>query len=592
MFKNLADTAALLDRNERYQVVGIVIFMLGSVLLETIGVALIFPLVRILIDPDSIFRFRLLNSVYRLFDVHGPRHFLAACSVGFLALIVFKSAYNALLTGYQERLCHRISSRVGTRLMTRYLSDPWSVLLQRNSADMINVADVMSGWPLTNALRGYPVIATEGLLSVAILGVMFFVAPYPALFSIVIFGLALFVSHSTVRRQLMSLSDESAALGSARIRLLQESLASVKELKILGREARFIGEYAEARKRDASNLTRLMTWQSIPRALVEPMAVGAMTVAVLAVSMKSANDVPATAAVLGLFAVAGVRLTPSLTRMLVAANSIRASSGPLERIKMDLIHPLIGDTGSTETRVPQLRREIRAENISYRYQDGAEPVLHYLSFSIAKGETVGLMGPSGSGKSTLADIITGLLTPTGGSILIDGTDISGDVKGWQKQIGYIPQNVSVIDATLPENIALGVTPGEIDMDRVHDAIALARLEGLSRTLSLDARLGERGIRLSGGERQRIGIARAIYHGRSVLVMDEATSALDSETENEIGEALSRIRGNHTILIIAHRVSTMRRCDNIMLLHEGRIIDRGPPDAMEKRLSGRARATQH
>jgi len=586
MFKNLIDTVAFLDRHERFHVLVIVFFMLGSVLFETIGVALIFPLVRILIDPDSIFRSDLLTRAYRLFNVHGPRHFLAACMIGFLVMIIFKSAYNALLTGYQERLWHRISSRVGTRLMARYLSDPWSVLLRRNSADMINVADVMSGWPLTNALRGYPVIASEGLLSLAILTIMFVVAPYPAFFSIVIFGIALFISHSTVRRQLMSLSSEGATLGSARIQLLQEGLASVKEIKILGSEARFIDEYAEARKRDASNMTRLMIWQSIPRALVEPMAVGAMTVAVVAVSMNFTNDLPATVPILGLFAVAGVRLTPSLTRMLVAANSIRASSGPLDRIKMDLIPPPMGEMSSTDTRVPQLRHEIRAENISFRYQDSAEPVLHYLSFSIAKGETVGLMGPSGSGKSTLADIITGLLSPTFGSVLIDGIDISGDVKGWQKQIGYIPQSVSLIDATLPENIALGVRPGEIDMARVHDAIALARLEGLTRTMSLDARLGERGIRLSGGERQRIGIARALYHGRSVLVMDEATSSLDSESENAIGEALARIRGNYTILIIAHRVSTMRRCDNIMLLQGGRLIERGSPEEMEKRLSER------
>jgi ABC-type multidrug transport system fused ATPase/permease subunit len=582
MLNNLLRTAALLDRKERVEALAVIALMLGSVLLETAGVALIFPLVRMLIDPDSVFRFPTLTYAYRFLGFHAPRHFLGAAALGFLGVIIFKSAYTALLTGYQERLCHRISARVGTRLMAGYLRNPWSVLSRRNSADMINVADVMSGWPLTNALRGYPVIATEGLLSAALLTILLWVAPLPALLCIAIFGVALFVCHSTVRRRLMALSEANACLGSARIQLLQESLASIKEIKILGHEAQFIEQYAHARQRDASNLTRLLAWQSIPRALVEPMAVAAMTAAILAISMNSTSDPAATAAVLGLFAVASIRLTPSLTRMLVAANSIRASSAPVERISADLVQPIEAEIIGTAACVPQLVTEIRANNLTFHYPGGAEPLLQHLSFSIAKGETVGLTGPSGSGKSTLADLLTGLLRPNSGSIRIDGTDIAGDIKGWQRQIGYIPQTVSLIDATLPENIALGVKADEIDAARIREVIVLAQLDGVMQKLPLGAKLGERGVRLSGGERQRIGIARALYHGRSVLVMDEATSALDGETENEIGMALAGLHGKYTILIIAHRLSTMRRCDRIMVLADGHITSRASLQGTESR----------
>jgi ABC-type multidrug transport system fused ATPase/permease subunit len=590
MLNSLLKTVALLNRDERVQVVLTIAFLVGNVLLETVGVAMIFPLVKVLIDPESIFQFSALAHAYRSLGFHEPRQFLVVCALAFLCVIILKNAYNAWLTSYQERLCHQISSRVGTRLIHRYLHDPWSVLSQRNSADMIHVADVMSGWPLTNALRGYPVLATEGILCVTLASILFWIAPQPALVCVVIFGAALFVSHTLVRRRLISLSAENARLGAARIRLLQESLGSIKEIKILGCEAQFIAEYAEARQRDASNLTRLLTWQSVPRALVEPMAVAGMTAAILAISVNSEHDPAATAALLGLFAVAGVRLTPSLTRMLVAANSIRASSAPVDRISADLADPVSRESGKPGPAAPQLRTAIQADNITFHYARG-RTVLHQLSFSINKGETVGLTGPSGSGKSTLADLLTGLLSPDTGSIRVDGADIARDIKGWQRQIGYIPQAVSLIDATLRENIALGVKDHQIDAARMRDAIAFAQLGDVLRKMPLDAKLGERGVCLSGGERQRIGIARALYHGRSVLILDEATSALDGETENEIGLALARLHGKYTVLIIAHRLSTMRRCDRIMTLQDGHITARESPQEMESRLMNRGSLTQ-
>jgi ABC-type multidrug transport system fused ATPase/permease subunit len=593
MLNNVRQTAALLDRDERRQTLVIIALTLGTVLLETVGVAMIFPLVGMVVDAGSIFRFRLLRQAYQFLGFHEPRHFLGFCAMVFLGLVIVKNAYTAMLNSYQERLCHRISSRLGTCLIARYLRDPWRVLMRRNSADMINVADIMSGWPLTNALRGYPVIGTEGLVCLAILGLLLWVAPRPAVLCVIIFTFAAYVSHNTVRHRLMKLSAENAELGSARVQLLQESLTSIKEIKILGREAEFIDEYARARQRDASNLTRLLIWQNIPRALVEPMAVAAMTVSILVVSMNPGNDLPGTAAVLGLFAVAGVRLTPSLTRMLVAANSIRASSGPVERITADLMEPvLISAVGHSSTSVPELQDGIHADEVTFQYPGSGEPVLQQLSFSITKGQTVGLTGPSGSGKSTLADLLTGLLSPNSGSIRVDGIDIAGDTAGWQRQIGYIPQTVSLLDATLPQNIALGVKSDEIDAARMQEAITLARLDGVVRRLPVGAKLGERGLRLSGGERQRIGIARALYHGRSVLVMDEATSALDGETENEIGVTLAQMHGRYTILIIAHRLSTMRRCDHIMVLEEGRITFQGLPGEMRNRLPDGGRQLQY
>ena len=244
--------------------------------------------------------------------------------------------------------------------------------------------------------------------------------------------------------------------------------------------------------------------------------------------------------------------------------------------------PVVAEVSRPAPQLAALKVEIQFESITFHYPGKPAPVLEQLSFRIGKGETIGLMGPSGSGKSTIADLFTGLLSPDTGSIRVDGVNIDRDIKGWQQQIGYIPQTVSLIDATLSENIALGIDPRDVDRVRMAEAITLAQLEGVVRKMPLDARLGERGVLLSGGERQRIGIARALYYGRSILVMDEATSALDSETETEIGEALARLHGQYTILIIAHRLSTMRLCDRVLFLSEGRIAVCGSPREMESR----------
>jgi ATP-binding cassette subfamily C protein len=234
--------------------------------------------------------------------------------------------------------------------------------------------------------------------------------------------------------------------------------------------------------------------------------------------------------------------------------------------------------------VPTLQREIRFQDVDFQYPSGTAPVLEKFSLVISKGETIGLVGATGAGKTTIVDLVLGLLHPVGGTIQIDGIDTSGDWRGWQRQIGYVPQHISLIDASLGENIALGVEPDGIDAERIRRIVSLVRLDHLLARMpeGLDSEIGERGVRLSGGERQRIGIARALYDGRTVLIMDEATSALDNETESAIADAIEQLQGGYTLLIIAHRIRTIRRCDRVVLLKDGKVIDQGNFSVLRER----------
>jgi len=584
MLTDFAETIALLDRNERAHSLVVAVLVFVSAVFEVASVGMIFPLVQLIVDPSMVHRSMWMSVVYRWSGTHDPRHFVAGCAIVFLAAVIMKSLFNIFLTSYQEWLVHRVSARVGRQLMASYLNSSWITLLQRNSADMINVADAMTGWPLTSAMRSFPTIVTESLITFGILSFLFVIAPESASISLVVLGGALFLSHNAIRRRLLRLSKETAHHATERIRFFQQSLASVKEIKILDRQSRFVEQYAEARDRDAAVLSRLVVWELLPRFIVEPLAVAAMTVVIVVVSFDRASDSANTTAILGLFAVAGVRISPSLTRMLIASNNIRANSNQLRRVREDLHVANVEVDREPGIPVPLLQDKIRGHAVTYRYPTGAKPVLRNLSFEISKGETVGLMGSSGAGKSTLADVILGLLPPDEGHISVDGFDIAGDLKGWQRQVGYVPQSVSLIDASLTENIALGEKPDEIDHARIRRVVSLVRLDDLvsKAPKGPDTELGERGVRLSGGERQRIGIARALYCGRTVLVMDEATSALDDELENEIGEAIASVHGECTVLVIAHRINTLKRCDRIMMLKDGVIVDQGKFEELEKR----------
>jgi ABC-type multidrug transport system fused ATPase/permease subunit len=364
-----------------------------------------------------------------------------------------------------------------------------------------------------------------------------------------------------------------------RLQHLQQGLGGAKDVKVLGREKEFLETYI-GHNVESSRMTQFeVTLQLLPKLWLEFLAVTSLAILVMTMLAKS-RDMTHIVSAVGLFAAAAFRLMPSVNRVLNAVQAIRYGLPVIDVLHAELslnVPPAPLKRASALA----FRDRIEVELVRYRYPSAKAWALDGLSLAIRRGESVGVIGPSGSGKSTLVDVILGLLTPTDGSVLLDGEDIQADLRGWQDQVGYVPQSVYLTDDSLRRNVAFGLSDTMIDDTAVRRALRAAQLEEFVASLpdGVETMVGERGVRLSGGQRQRIGIARALYHDPPMLVLDEATSALDSVTESGVMDAVTALQGEKTILIVAHRLSTVERCDRLYRLKRGKVVAEGPPSGM-------------
>jgi ABC-type multidrug transport system fused ATPase/permease subunit len=365
-----------------------------------------------------------------------------------------------------------------------------------------------------------------------------------------------------------------------RLKQLQEGLGSIKDVKLLGREGDFLGQYSlhNNRHKLASQYKSLLNL--LPRLWLETIVVVGTAVLVFILVLRG-RTIETIVPILGLFAAGAFRLIPTTNRIISAAQSLRYGLPAIHLIHSELAlgapPPREGDSGPLFV----FQSEISLKGVEYTYANAPRPALHQVTLSIAKGECVGVIGPSGSGKSTLVDVILGLLPYDAGQVAVDGRDIRTVMRSWQDQIGYVAQSIYLTDDTLRRNVAFGIPADRIDDHAVRRALRAARLDDFvaAHPEGLDLVVGERGVRLSGGQRQRVGIARALYHDPAVLVLDEATSALDTTTEDEIMRAVLDMHGEKTILIVAHRLSTVERCDRLYRIEAGQVVGEGIPREM-------------
>ena len=366
-----------------------------------------------------------------------------------------------------------------------------------------------------------------------------------------------------------------ARLKEMELRSAREGLTSIKETQVFGREDYFASDFRAKRFALGIRGVHRMVLSNAPRLFVETATITVM-LGVFIFALSSDRQTSELTAVLGLFAVAGLRLLPSANRILTAINQIRESSTLFEKLCREYatLSELIGSTDRPEPPLPAaIKSSITLDEISFRYPGQDQDVLKDISLTIPSGQSLALVGPSGAGKTTLADIILGVLSPTAGAVLIDGQEIPARSKAWRAHVGFVPQVITLTNDTLRRNIAFALPDSEIDEARIARAVRLSHLEDFVSELpdGLDTDVGERGIRLSGGQRQRVGIARALYHDPDLIVLDEATSALDTATESEIAQAIDELRKEKTMIIIAHRLSTVRNCDRLAYLEDGRLV---------------------
>ncbi len=562
----------VLQPTQRRRAVGLVVMMVGSMLLETLGIGLVLPALALLAHADLGSRFPALFDWFPGLATVAPGRLLVAGMLALAAVYTIKCAYVAWSTSRQMRFVYDVQADLSQRLFVGYLAKPYAFHLDSNSSQLIrNVINATNEFTLTG-LVSLLILSTEALVLTGIAILLLYVEPWGALAaagSLAAFGWGL---NRLTRRGIVRAGQARHAHEEARIRHLQQALGGVKELKLLGREQGILAQYAPHNAASARIGARQATLQALPKLWLELLAVIGLVVLVLTLVVQG-KPLDSLVPTLGVFAAAAFRLIPSMNRILGSMQFIRYSLPTLDTLRGELAG-LVPPAAVSGGALPSLGQQLQIEQLQVRYPGADRPVIRNAELRIEAGTTVGLIGESGAGKSTLVDAILGLLPLEGGRIVVDGVDIQRNLAAWQRQIGYVPQAIFLTDDSLRRNIAFGIPDAQIDAAAIERSIAAAQLGSFVATLpaGLDTVVGERGVRLSGGQRQRIGIARALYHNPSVLVLDEATSSLDTETERGVMEAIDALHGYKTILVVTHRPNTLSYCDRVLRLEDGVLVE--------------------
>ena len=547
-----------------------------AALLEVVGIASVIPFLTLVGDPAAADRVPMLATLRGTLGLTDERSFLLVAGAAALGAILVTSAVNAGLAFAQLLFAHLVGYDFARRLLARYVDRERLFFARANSAELaknvLSETDRLVVGVLTPAL----VIASRATSAFAVVAFLIAYQPRLALILGGGFGSLYVAIYLVVRARLARIGARAVAGNEGRYRVVQETFGALTELKLYGRAEAFSAGFDAPARGYARALAEALLTGQLPRFVIEALAFGGV-IAVVLFALTQGIDPAGMLPLLGLFAFAGYRMLPAFQNIFISVSQLRFSLAGV-RVIVEALDGERRPVPRTAERLP-FAKDIRMEGVAFDYEPG-RPTLHGIDLTIPAHTTVGLVGRTGSGKSTLVGLILGILTPRQGRILVDGVALGPDtLPAWQNRIGYVPQDVFLVDASVAQNIALGLPADRIDRQAVERA---ARLAGIHEVIAglpegYDTGVGERGARLSGGQRQRIGIARALYHDPDVIVFDEATSALDGETEAAVMGALGALSGTRTIILIAHRLTSLRRADTVHLLEAGRIVASGPPE---------------
>ena len=576
----------LLTPQERKRAGLLLIMILIMAILDTIGVASIMPFIAVLTNPEIVESNFLLGIMYnksKFFGVENIEEFIIL--LGFLVffVLIISLTFKSLAIYAQLRFAQMREYSIGKRLLEGYLSQPYSWSLSRNSADFsktilseVNLIILQAITPMINLLANATVV-------IAILILLIIVDPFIAFLISCTLGLAYWIIYKFIRGYLKNIGLERLKVNQLRFTSINEVFGAGKEVKLGGLENAYIDKFSKTTKIFAKHQASMKVLAQLPRFTIEAIGFGGMILFILYYLLESktfTNALP----LIALYAFGGYRILPALQQSYNSISSLRFAGPALDNLceelrlnKKDLINkhvePLL------------IERAISLKNISYNYPNTKQTSIKNVSLEILACSTVGLVGATGSGKTTTADIILGLLEPQKGVLKVDGKVINDhNRKAWQKSIGYVPQYIYLTDDTITANIALGIDSKIVSQKSIERAAKAANLhEFIINELPMGYKtiVGERGVRLSGGQRQRLGIARALYHSPKILVLDEATSAMDNLTEKLIMDAINKLKKNTTILLIAHRLTTIKNCEKIFLIEKGELKDQGTYEELIK-----------
>jgi ATP-binding cassette subfamily C protein len=547
---------------------------------EVLGLGLILPFIQLVANPEIISESGRISTVYQFLGSPSYDVFLLVTGVALTTGFLIKGGLLTLLNWSRAYVVReRIYIPAAMKMFSRYLHQPYANHVQLNTAVILrnittDVARVFGGG-LTAVLN----ILAEAIVVVALVVTLLIVSPYLTLITMSIIGLTAWFMAAVLRKRLIQYSRSQQRAKGGTIKWVQEGLGALKVAKVLGSYDYFLSGFDKASEKLAVAQRRLAVAQGLPRIALEIMIVASLVVAIIVASRLSGTGEGADLPKLIFLGAAAVRIVPSFVRIVNSVNMLRSAHASAEVMVESFDIPSEGNGDEASDIDFDSRIELR--DVSFRYPSTDTDVLRDINLSIEKGSSVAFVGPTGAGKTTLVDVILGLLDATSGATLVDETDITEARYAWRKKVGYVPQDVYLADVSIRDNVVFGqVDDGvEVDDDRVWSALEDAQIAEFIRSLpsGLDTLIGERGVRFSGGQRQRLGIARALFANPDVLVFDEATSALDNETEARLTEAIDQLGGTKTLIIIAHRLSTVRECDRIFLLEKGHLVDSGSYD---------------
>lgn len=568
----------VLTRRQQRAAVALLMMMVVGMLLETLGVGLIIPALALMTHADLAHRYPAAAPLLRALGNPDRGHLVVWGMLALVAVYAVKAVFLAWLFGRQSRFVCGVQVDLSRRLFSAYLRQPYSFHLLRNSAELINnVVGEVTQFSQTCLMAGMNLL-TELLIVVGITVLLLVVAPVGALVVAAVFGLPSWGFHLLTQQRLLRWGQARQRHEHLRMQQLQQGLGGVKELLLLGREGDCLAQYEHHSSGSAHAINQHQLLQQLPRLGLEVLAACALAGLVM-VMLAGRQPLDSLLPVLGVFAGAAFRLLPSANRVINAVQSIRYALPAITVIHDEVLLARAAARMTPTAAAPlRFRDVLTLERVSFQYPGTPAATLHEIDMRIPQGSCIGFIGGSGAGKSTLIDVILGLQAPTSGVVCVDGCDVRQNLRGWQALIGYVPQSIFLADDTLRRNVALGLAEGEIDDAAVRRAVSAAQLDEFVATLpaGLETKVGERGVRLSGGQLQRIGIARALYHDPAVLVLDEATSALDTATEHGVMAAVRALRGRKTLVIVAHRMSTVEHCDWLYRVEAGRLVEAGEP----------------
>ncbi len=567
----------LFTNSNRIAFTRIVVMVIIGMFLETISLGIVVPIIGILTQDDYQQKYPFIVDI---FGNLSREELISAVMVAMVLIYIVRSLFLFWSLWIQKGFSASVSGRLSQSLFSTYLRQPYMFHLQRNSSTLMRNAKNATAI-VTCGVDPFLVLLTDGLVAIAMFALLIAVEPVGTLAVLLVFGLSTFVFQRTTRRRIDNWGYQVDYHETKILQHLQEGFGGAKDVKVLGRENEFLSQH-EKHLGESIRINRIYNViLTLPRSFMEIITIVGLCLLVVSMVVRGrelADIVP----ILGLFAAAAFRVMPSINRLLMATQTLIFNRSIIASVYQDFL--LDSPDSLTVKSNTKFASQLELMDVSFQYPTAATASLQNVSLVVKRGEAVGFVGPSGAGKSTLVDVILGLFAPTSGVVKVDGQDVQQNLRNWQNQIGYVPQAIYLTDDTLRRNVAFGLNDENIDDNLVRDAIRLAQLEEFVATLpeKLDTVVGERGVRLSGGQRQRIGIARALYHNPSVLVLDEATSSLDTPTEHGVMQAVQALQGSKTVLIVAHRLSTVEYCDRLYKIENARITEEGTFDEVVQR----------